>query len=135
MSLATMALRGLTAFAACAATAVLASSPAEATIHPIIQSINCAAAAAWEHAPVGDPPGQTPEGFTTDTQSVEDGFVIVSFPEPLELDQSDFRALQATGFIDEVITNADGLVTAVVVDLASVPKAVSGEGGAHCATG
>ena len=55
--------------------------------------------------------------------------------EPLEFTQSDFRALQATGFIDEVVRDADGNVTALVVDLRNVPQAVSGEGGANCANG
>ena len=59
-------------------------------------------------------------------------FLTISFPEPLEFSQSDFRALQATGFIDEISLNSDGLVTALIVDLRNVPNAVSGQGGEHC---
>lgn len=109
------------------------TGPAQATIHPIIQSVNCAAAAAWANAPVADPPGQTPEGFVGDSLSVAFPFLTVTFPEPLEFTQSDFRALLATGFVDEIVRDADGNVTALVVDLRNVPMAVSGQGGAHCA--
>ena len=59
--------------------------------------------------------------------------MTVSFPTPLTFDKSDFRALIATGFVDEIVTNADGEVTALIVDLTTVPKATSGQGGAHCA--
>ncbi len=108
--------------------------PAQATIHPIVQSINCAAAAAFAHVDIADPPGQTPEGLSGETISISGNLLTVSF-EPVAFDQSDFRALIATGFIDEVVTNSAGLVTALVVDLTSVPKAVSGMGFAHCANG
>jgi len=120
-----------------ASLAMLASSTgtARATIHPIVQSVNCAAATAWANVPVGDPPGQTPEGFTGDTISVAFPYLTVSFPAPLEFSQSDFRALIATGFIDEIVRDSDGLVTALIVDLRNIPKAASGQGGAHCANG
>lgn len=120
---------------AVASVAVLTTftAPAQATIHPLIQSVNCAAAAAWVNAPVGDPPGQTPEDFVGDTISVAFPILTVSFPEPLAFTQSDFRALIATGFVDEIVRDADGNVTALIVDLRDVPKAVSGQGGAHCA--
>jgi hypothetical protein len=135
MSVGTLALRGLATVATCAITAVLLPSPAQATIHPIVQSIGCAAVAAFENAPIADPPGQTPDEFSGEIMSVEGSLVIISFPEPLELSQSDFRALIATGFIDDIRVNSDGLVTAVVVDVTSIPKAVSGEGFANCANG
>ena len=121
--------------AAGAMMAALVPSPAHATIHPIIQSVNCAAATAWANAPVADPPGQTPEGLTAENVSVAFPFLTISFPDPLEFSQSDFRALIATGFIDEVVTDEDGLVTSLVVDLRNVPQALSGQGGAHCANG
>lgn len=121
--------------AVCLATLAFAPGPANATIHPIVQSINCAAAAAFANAPVANPPGQTPDGLTAEIITVAFPFLTVSFPEPLEFTQSDFRALQATGFIDEVVRDADGNVTALVVDLRNVPQAVSGEGGANCANG
>jgi predicted CDP-diglyceride synthetase/phosphatidate cytidylyltransferase len=108
---------------------------AQATIHPIVQSVNCAAAAAWANAPIADPPGQTPEGFTGDSISVAFPFLTVSFPTPLEFSQSDFRALIATGFIDDIVLDSDGNVTALIVDLRNVPNAASGQGGAHCANG
>ena len=38
-------------------------------------------------------------------------------------------------FIDEVVRDADGNVTSLVVDLRDVPMAVSGQGFEHCATG
>lgn len=125
------------AIPAAAGVAMLTSfaSPAQATIHPIVQSINCAAAAAFANAPIADPPGQTPEGLTVEIMTVDPPFVTVSFPTPLEFDQSDFRALIATGFVDEIVRNTDGLVTALVVDLRNIPAAASGEGGAHCANG
>jgi hypothetical protein len=106
-----------------------------ATIHPIVQSIACAADAARANVAVADPPGQTPTGFTTEIMSVSGTILRVGFPEPLSFSQSDFRALQATGFIDALETNADGQVTAVLVDLTSIPRAASGQGGAHCAAG
>ena len=109
------------------------AAPATATIHPIIQSVNCAAEAAWANAPVGDPPGQTPEGFAGENIAMAFPFITITFPEPLEFTKSDFRALIATGFIDDIVFDADGNVTALVVDLRNVPKAVSGQGGAHCA--
>jgi hypothetical protein len=110
------------------------TAPAEATIHPIIQSVNCAAAAARANADIGDPPGQTPEGFAGENISVVGPLLTITFPEPLTFDQSDFRALIATGFVDEIVREADGDVTALIVDLRDVPNAVSGEGGAHCAS-
>lgn len=118
-----------------ASTAMLASlaGTAQATIHPIVQSVSCAAAAAWAHAPIGDPPGQTPDGFTGDTVTPGFPFTTVSFPTPLEFTQSDFRALIATGFVDQIVLNADGDVTALVVDVRNIPRAASGQGGAHCA--
>ena len=97
--------------------------------------MNCAAAAAFAHADVGDPGGQTPAGLEGENISVSFPYLTITFSEPLTFDQSDFRALIATGFVDEIVTDADGNVTALVVDLRSVPKAVSGEGGAHCANG
>lgn len=109
------------------------TAPAQATIHPIVQSVNCAAAAAWANAPIGDPPGQTPEGFAGENISEAFPFLTITFPEPLTFDRSDFRALIATGFVDEIVRDAEGDVTALVVDLRDVPKAVSGQGGAHCA--
>ena len=118
--------------AVCVTTLVLMPSPAQATIHPIVQSINCAAAASFAHARVANPPGQTPDALTEEIITVNFPFLTISFPEPLEFTQSDFRALQATGFIDEVSRNSDGLVTALTVDLRSVPMAASGQGGAHC---
>lgn len=122
---------------AVAGMAVFASftGTAQATIHPILQSVHCAAASAWENAPVGDPPGQTPEGFTGDTMTPGFPFVTVSFPTPLEFTQSDFRALIATGFVDQIVRNADGDVTALLVDVRNIPKAASGQGGEHCANG
>ena len=113
--------------------AAAVAAPANATIHPIIQSVNCAASAAWENAPVGDPPGQTPEGFAGEIITVAFPYLTITFPEPLEFTRSDFRALMATGFIDQVVKDADGNVTALVVDLRDVPRAASGQGGAHCA--
>jgi hypothetical protein len=112
---------------------VVFASPATATIHPIVQSIACAAAAARENISVADPPGQTPEGFVGDSTSVSGTTLTVSFPSPLTFDNSDFRALIATGFVDQIVTNADGEVTSLLVDLTSLPKALSGSGGAHCA--
>jgi hypothetical protein len=109
------------------------SLPAQATIHPIVQSINCAAAEARAHADIANPVGQTPEGFTTEIVSLDGNLLMIGFPTPLVFDNSDFRALIATGFIDEVVTNAEGEVTALIVDLQSVPMAISGEGGMHCA--
>jgi len=118
-----------------ASVAVLATfaAPAQATIHPIIQSVNCAAAAARANTSIGDPVGQTPEGFVGEVATVSPPFLTVAFPEPLAFDQSDFRALIATGFIDEIVLDADGNVTALIVDLRDVPQAASGQGGAHCA--
>lgn len=120
---------------ACAAVLGSWTAPAHATIHPIIQSVNCAAAQAWANTDVGDPAGQTPEGFAGDTIAIAFPYLTVTFPEPLTFDQSDFRALIATGFVDEVVTNADGDVTALVVDLRNVPMAGSGQGGANCSNG
>ena len=117
---------------ACAAVLGSWTMPAQATIHPIIQSVNCAAAQAWAHADVGDPGGQTPEGFAGENISMAFPFLTITFPQPLTFDQSDFRALIATGFIDQVVLDASGQVTALVVDLRDVPMAVSGQGGAHC---
>ena len=118
--------------AVCVATLALMPSPAQATIHPIVQSINCAAAAAFAHAPIADPPGQTPDGFGEEIITVSFPFLTITFGEPLAFAQSDFRALQATGFVDEVVRDADGMVTALIVDLRDVPSAASGQGGAHC---
>ena len=119
--------------AAIAAAAVLApAGGASATIHPIVQSVNCAAAEAWEHTAVGDPAGQTPAGFSGEDIIFAFPFLIVVFPTPLTFDQSDFRALIATGVVDEVVLNTSGQVTQLKVDLTSLPKAVSGEGGNHC---
>lgn len=124
---------GLLGAALGAALLVGTAAPASATIHPIIQAVNCAAATAFANADIGDPGGQTPAGLTDEIMSVEGNLLIISFPEPLTLDQSDYRALQATGFIDQVRRNADGQVTALVVDLTSIPNAANGQGGAHCA--
>ncbi|MBA2445839.1 MAG: hypothetical protein H0V49_10980 [Nocardioidaceae bacterium] len=111
---------------------VLPASPSSATIHPLVQSLYCAADAAWDNVAVADPPGQTPTGFTYEIISVTGTTLTVAFPEPLTFRQSDFRALIATGFIDEIVRNADGDVTAVLVDLTSIPNAGSGQGGTHC---
>jgi hypothetical protein len=125
---------GLLGAALGAALLVGTAAPSSATIHPIIQSVNCASATAWANAAdFGNPGGQTPTGLTEEIMSVEGNLLIISFPEPLTFTQSDFRALQATGFIDEVRRNADGQVTALVVDLTSIPNAANGQGGAHCA--
>lgn len=121
---------------AVASVAMLAAfaAPAQATIHPIVQSVSCAAAQAWANTAVADPAGQTPEGFVGDVVTPSPPFFLtVTFPEPLAFDQSDFRALIATGFVDEIVRDADGNVTALIVDLRDVPKAASGQGGAHCA--
>lgn len=114
---------------------VLMGTPAGATIHPIVQSIACAAAQARENVSIADPPGQTPAGFegVTEEFSFAPPFLTISFSSPLTFDQSDFRALIATGFVDQVVTNSDGDVTALVVDVTSFPKALSGKGGQHCA--
>ena len=114
---------------------VFAMAPASGTIHPIVQSIACAAAQARENVSIADPVGQTPAGLSGEIISVSPPFLTIAFPDPLVFDQSDFRALIATGFIDEVVTNADGEVTSLIVDLRSVPKAASGQGGANCANG
>ncbi len=120
-------------FGAATILTVFAAGPASATIHPIVQSIACAAAQARAQVSIADPPGQTPAELSVEIISVSPPFLTIAFPEPLAFDRSDFRALIATGFIDEVVTNADGEVTSLVVDLTSLPKAVSGQGGAHCA--
>ena len=109
------------------------TTPAEATIHPIIQSVTCAAQAARANTSIGDPAGQTPDGFVGEIVTVTPPFITIAFPEPLAFDQSDFRALVATGFIDEIVRDADGNVTALIVDLRDLPHAGSGQGGAHCA--
>lgn len=126
-------MRMLVPTAACVAMLASSTGTAQATIHPLVQSVNCAAAAALANAPIGDPPGQTPEGFAGEIISVEFPFLIIAFPTPLEFSQSDFRALIATGFIDEIVRDSDGNVTALIVDLRNIPKAASGQGGAHCA--
>ena len=124
---------GLVGAALAATLIVSTAAPSSATIHPIIQSVNCASATAWANAhDFGDPGGQTPAGLTAEIMSFEGSLLIISFPEPLTFTQSDFRALQATGFIDEVRRSADGRVTALVVDLTSIPNAANGQGGAHC---
>lgn len=112
---------------------VFAGSPARATIRPLVQSVACAAAQAWENVSVGNPPGQTPADLTEENLSVVGTQLTIAFPTPLTFDQSDFRAMIATGFVDTVVRDANGDVTALVVDLTSVPKAVSGQGGLHCA--
>lgn len=112
----------------------LGASAATATIHPLVQSIACAAAQARENVSVADPAGQTPEGFSGENMSLDFPLLTISFPTPLTFDQSDFRALIATGFVDQVVRNANGEVTALIVDLTSVPKAASGSGGLHCAS-
>jgi hypothetical protein len=46
-----------------AAIAVVLAAPATATIHPIVESFDCANEQAFAHHPLGDPaevPGQTP---------------------------------------------------------------------------
>lgn len=48
------------------ATMLLGVSAASATIHPIVESFECANAQAFAHHPLGDPadpPGQTPSAF------------------------------------------------------------------------
>ena len=112
---------------------VLPASPSSATIHPLVQSIYCAADAAWAHAAVGDPVGQTPSELTIEEFSISGNLLTITFGGPITFDQSDFRALIATGFIDEIVTNADGDLVALIVDLTSLPQAVSGQGGVHCA--
>lgn len=129
-------MRRFVAVAALAVTiTVLMGTPAGATIHPLVQSVACAAAQAQENVSIGDPGGQTPSGFegVTEEFSFSFPFLTISFSSPLSFDQSDFRALIATGFVDTIVTNADGDVTALVVDVTSLPKAGSGKGGGHCA--
>ena len=50
------------------------SGPASATIHPIVESFDCADSQAFDNHPLGDPaevPGQTPGyGSHTDTSSL-----------------------------------------------------------------
>ena len=118
------------------AAGALFAPASSATIHPIVQSIACAADAARANVAIADPPGQTPTGFSAEILTVSGTTLTVTFsPEPLTFTQSDFRALLATGFVDQIVTNSEGEVTALVVDLTSVPKAASGQGGAHCAAG
>ena len=48
------------------------AGPASATIHPIVESFDCANAQAFEHHPYGDPaevPGQNPDVATHSDQS------------------------------------------------------------------
>ncbi len=112
---------------------VLPASPSSATIHPLVQSIYCAADAARAHTAVGDPVGQTPSELTVEEFSISGNLLTVSFGGPITFDQSDFRAMIATGFVDEVVTDSEGDVVALIVDLTSIPQAVSGRGGLHCA--
>lgn len=60
---------------------VLSAAPALAAIHPIVSS-ECAAASGSDVANLEDPIGQTPASF-----------------DPAEWDQSDLRALLATGVL------------------------------------
>ncbi len=63
--------RMLTVTVATAAATVVLALPASATIHPLVESFDCANEAAFEHHPLGDPadpPGQTP-GQTHSDQS------------------------------------------------------------------
>lgn len=63
--------RMLTVTAATAAAMVICAPAASATIHPIVESYDCANEAAFAHHPLGDPadpPGQTP-GQTHSDQS------------------------------------------------------------------
>ncbi|MCI0636837.1 MAG: hypothetical protein L0206_23415 [Actinobacteria bacterium] len=63
-------------------------SPASATIHPIVESFDCANAQAFAHHPLGDvadPPGQTPgatpgQGAFAALDAVTDGFTDFSSP-------------------------------------------------------
>jgi hypothetical protein len=109
------------------------AAPAAATIHPIVQSVLCAS------AQVGDPRGQTPlglqQGLVTESfgPAPVPGTATVTFSEPVTFDKSDFRALIATGVVIDVVTDADGNVTALVVAFSS--EALSGEGGDHCNNG
>jgi hypothetical protein len=53
------------------------AGPASATIHPIVESFDCANAQAFEHHPLGDPadpPGQTPGYGSHSDQSTLRGF-------------------------------------------------------------
>lgn len=53
------------------------AGPASATIHPIVESFDCANEQAFEHHPLGDPadpPGQTPEYGNHSDQSTLRGF-------------------------------------------------------------
>ncbi len=66
----------------------LHASPASATIHPLVESFDCANAQAFAHHPLGDvadPPGQTPgatpgEGALRALDAVTDGFTDFSSP-------------------------------------------------------
>ena len=63
--------RILTVTVAAAAATVVSALPASATIHPIVESFDCADEAAFAHHPLGDPAdplGQTP-GQTHANQS------------------------------------------------------------------
>jgi hypothetical protein len=53
------------------------AGPASATIHPIVESFDCANEQAFEHHPLGDPadpPGQTPGYGSHSDQSTLRGF-------------------------------------------------------------
>jgi len=66
----------------------LLAAPASATIHPIVESFDCANAEAFAHHPLGDvadPPGQTPgatpgAGAFSALDAVTDGFTDFSSP-------------------------------------------------------
>lgn len=77
------------AVALCAVLGVaLFASSASATIHPIVESFDCANAQAFAHHPLGDvadPPGQTPgatpgQGDLQALDAVTDGFTDFSSP-------------------------------------------------------
>lgn len=56
---------------------VMMAVPAFATIHPIVESFDCANEQAFEHHPLGDPadpPGQTPGHGSHSDQSTLRGF-------------------------------------------------------------
>jgi hypothetical protein len=56
---------------------VMMAVPAFATIHPIVESFDCANEQAFEHHPLGDPadpPGQTPGQGSHSDQSTLRGF-------------------------------------------------------------
>jgi hypothetical protein len=67
----------LLAVALVTTTVMAMAGPASATIHPIVESFDCANEQAFEHHPLGDPadpPGQTPGYGSHSDQSTLRGF-------------------------------------------------------------